>query len=122
MQALAVSKRHVVTVVKRGRSVRMEAYDPLSGRLQRSIRLPGGVESSTSVVWGGTNDDLSTSGDYAAALHGTHDIWVVDLRTGMRTTVSRTRGAVVGASLAGRRLVWGENAGGGSRILELTLP
>ena len=122
VRAIAVSRRHVVLVVENGSAVRMEWRNPATGSLERAVALPGPVAPLGAVVPLGSVAGVSTSGDLAVTLHGDHIIWVVDLRTGKRLTLDRGPAHVVGLSVVGRRLVWGERTAHSSHILQLTVP
>jgi len=109
VQALALSGNRVALLVRDGATRRLELRGT-DGTVRRSVSVPSTVAPG-----------LSMSSSRVVYRIGP-TIKALDVRSGRISTLSVAQGTVVGLSIEGRRLAWGERRRGPDRIRALTLP
>ncbi len=88
----------------------IERFDPTSGAQLGSTTVPSTISKRISI----SNQTI---------VYGTgRQIWLLDGITGKRTLLVTAAASPVAVSINGSRVVWGENTGGKSRIVALTIP
>jgi hypothetical protein len=97
-----------VVAVLRGPRLRVERRDVLTGKVLGSTPVPQETVS------------ISASGSRLALVAGRR-IYVLDLATGQLRFVTDTRGAPIGASVAGNRVAWAENHHSRGVVRSLTI-
>jgi hypothetical protein len=99
VRALALSRGTLAVLVSDGGAARIDRYDPTTGVPVGSTPVPAAKEH-----------DLSIAGHRVAFRVGAR-IELLDTANGSVRTIARTRGDVIGLSIQGRRIAWGQNAG-----------
>ena len=110
VRGLALSSDYAVTLVERAGRMRIDWYDAAAGSRLGSTSVPASATQ------------LSAAGERAVFATG-KVIRLVDLRAGRQRVLWRSTGdwEPIGLSIAGERVVWGEQRGHTARVLALSL-
>jgi hypothetical protein len=104
VRAVSLSAYRAVVLVQSRQGRRVEWYDADSGVRLGTEPVPPATAA------------ISTDGRFVAFAAGA-TVHVLDLQTGAERLLRHATGDVVGVSVDGGRVVWGENTGSKGRIL-----
>lgn len=112
VRRLALSQEYAVAVVQASDGEHIEWFAARTGARGGDVRA------------GGDASALSASGHLAVFVEegseGTSTLWLLDLRSGRKTLLTRVHGDLISPSVLGTRVVWGErDMVKGSRVLAL---